>query len=81
VERRVRKSASAFFLSKRVGDHFEAIVTGASDKGTWVRVLKPVVEGKVVQGFRGLDVGDRVRVKLISVSVENGWIDFAATGR
>jgi exoribonuclease-2 len=81
VERQVRKSASALFLSKRVGEYFEAIVTGASDKGTWVRVLKPVVEGKVVQGGRGLDVGDRVRVKLISVSVENGWIDFATTGR
>jgi len=81
VERQVRKSASALFLSKRIGDYFEAVVTGASDKGTWVRVLKPAVEGKVVQGARGLDVGDRVRVKLIEVNVEQGWIDFVNAGR
>jgi exoribonuclease-2 len=77
VERQVRKSASAAFLSNRIGDYFEALVTGASEKGTWVRVLKPAVEGKVVHGAKGLDVGDRARVKLIAVSVENGWIDFA----
>lgn len=81
VERQVRKSASAQFLSKRIGEYFEAIVTGASDKGTWVRVLKPAVEGKLVQGARGLDVGDRVRVKLIEVNVEQGWIDFVNAGR
>jgi exoribonuclease II len=81
VERQVRKSAGALFLSKRIGEHFEAVVTGASEKGTWVRVLSPAVEGKVVQNARGLDVGDRVRVKLILVNVEQGWIDFAATGR
>jgi VacB/RNase II family 3'-5' exoribonuclease len=81
VERQVRKSASALFLSKRIGDYFDALVTGASDKGTWVRVLKPAVEGKVVQGAHGLDVGDRVRVKLIEVNVEQGWIDFVNTGR
>ena len=81
VERQVRKSASASFLSKRVGEHFEALVTGASGKGTWIRLLKPVVEGKLVQNARGLDVGDRVRVKLISVNIEQGWIDFANTGR
>ena len=79
VERQVRKSASALFLSRHIGDYFEAVVSGASGKGTWVRVLKPAVEGKVVQGAHGLDVGDRVRVKLISVNVENGWIDFANT--
>ncbi len=81
VERQVRKSASALFLSKRIGDYFEAIVTGASEKGTWVRVLKPAVEGKVVQGAHGLDVGDRLRVKLIEVNVEQGWIDFVNAGR
>ncbi len=81
VERQVRKSASALFLSKRVGDYFDAIVTGASDKGIWARLLKPVVEGKIVQGAHGLDVGDRVRVKLIEVNVEQGWIDFANAGR
>lgn len=81
VERQVRKSASALLLSKSIGEYFEALVTGASAKGTWVRVLKPPVEGKVVQGAHGLDVGDRIRVKLISVNVENGWIDFANAGR
>ncbi len=81
VERQVRKSASALFLSKRIGEYFDALVTGASDKGTWVRVLKPAVEGKIVQGTHGLDVGDRVRLKLIEVNVEKGWIDFANAGR
>jgi len=80
VERQVRKSASALFLAPRIGEYFEALVTGASGKGTWIRLLKPVVEGKLVQGAKGLDVGDRVRVKLISVSVENGYIDFVKTG-
>ncbi len=77
VERRIRKSASASFLSKRIGERFEAIVTGASGKGTWVRLLHPLVEGYLAQGAKGLDVGDRVNVKLISVNVEKGWIDFA----
>lgn len=81
VERQVRKSASALFLSKRIGEHFDALVTGASEKGTWIRLLKPAVEGKLVQGNRGLDVGDRIRVKLISVNVEQGWIDFVNTGK
>jgi len=80
VERRVRKSASAMFLENRIGEKFDALVTGASDKGTWVRILKPPVDGKVVQGSSGLDVGDLVKVKLIEVDVENGWIDFAAVG-
>jgi exoribonuclease-2 len=80
VERRVRKSASAAFLEPRVGEHFDAIVTGNSDKGTWIRVLKPSVEGKLTHGAEGLDVGDRVRVKLIGVNVEQGWIDFVKTG-
>lgn len=77
VERQMRKSASALFLSKRVGETFDALVTGASPKGIWVRLLKPPVEGFLAQGGKGLDVGDRVRVKLIGVSVEKGWIDFA----
>jgi exoribonuclease-2 len=79
VERQVRKSASAMFMSSRIGEHFDAIVTGANDKGTWVRLIKPPIEGKVVQGAHGLDVGDSVRVKLISVNVEQGFIDFVNT--
>ena len=81
VERQVRKSASAAFLSNRIGEYFEAIVTGVNDKGTWLRLLKPPVEGKLVQGQKHLDVGDRVRVKLISTNIEQGWIDFANTSR
>ena len=77
VERQVRKSASAAFMANRIGEYFEALVTGASQKGTWIRLLTPPVEGKLVQGSHGLDVGDKVRVKLITLNIENGWIDFA----
>jgi exoribonuclease-2 len=77
VERQVRKSASAAFMASRIGDYFEALVTGASEKGTWIRLLTPPVEGKLVQGSHGLDVGDKIRVKLITLNIEKGWIDFA----
>ena len=76
VERQMRKAAAALMLSSRVGQTFDAIVTGASSKGTWVRTFAPPVEGKVVRGAEGLDVGDRVRVTLIHTSVERGFIDF-----
>ena len=77
VERRVRKSAAALLLSRRIGERFDAIVTGASEKGTWVRMSHPPVEGKLAHGFEGLDVGDHVQVKLIHTDVERGFIDFA----
>lgn len=77
VERRVAKSAAALLLSERIGQTFDAIVTGASSKGTWVRLLHPPVEGKVERGEAGLDVGDQTRVKLIHTDVEQGFIDFA----
>ncbi|HWR20508.1 MAG TPA: RNB domain-containing ribonuclease, partial [Verrucomicrobiae bacterium] len=77
VERRVRKSAAALLLESKIGQRFDAIVTGASRKGTWVRIVRPSAEGKVVQGFEGLDVGDRVRVELLDTNVEQGFIDFA----
>ena len=80
IERQVRKSAAALLLENRIGETFEGIVTGASEKGTWVRVLAPPVEGKVNQGAKGLDVGDRVTVKLIGTDVERGFIDFARIG-
>ena len=80
VERQVRKSAAAGFMAPKLGEHFDAIVTGASDKGTWARLLYPPVEGKVVHGQHGLDVGDRLRVKLIEVDVERGFIDFVRVG-
>ncbi len=76
VERQVRKSAAALLLASRIGGRFDAIVTGASQKGTWVRVAQPPVEGKLVRGFEGLDVGDRVRVELVHTDVERGFIDF-----
>jgi exoribonuclease-2 len=76
VERQVRKSAAALLFEQRIGERFDAFVTGASPKGTWVRLLRQPVEGKLVQGFKGLDVGDRVRVVLVGVDVEKGYIDF-----
>jgi len=76
VERQVGKSAAALLLENRIGEKFDAIVTGASAKGTWVRVLSLPVEGKVTQGEAGLDVGERVRVQLSSVDVQQGFIDF-----
>ncbi|MDP1948857.1 MAG: RNB domain-containing ribonuclease [Nitrospirota bacterium] len=80
VERWLRKSASALLLESRIGQRFDAIVTGASDRGTWARVFDPPVEGRVVRGTRGLDVGDRLRVELISTDVERGYIDFVRVG-
>jgi len=80
VERRVEKSAAALLLEARIGEQFDSIVTGASEKGTWVRLLTVPVEGKLVHGFEGADVGDRVRVQLISVDVEKGFIDFRKNG-
>ena len=76
VERQVGKSAAALLLESRIGEKFDAIVTGASTKGTWVRLLSMPVEGKLVQGFEGKDVGHRMRVQLAGVDVERGYIDF-----
>jgi exoribonuclease-2 len=76
VERQVTKSAAAMLLESRIGEQFDAIVTGASDKGTWVRLLHPPVEGRLESGFEGLDVGHRLRVQLVSTDVERGYIDF-----
>jgi exoribonuclease-2 len=76
VERQVQKSAAALLLASRIGAQFDGIVTGASDKGTWVRILEPHVEGKLVRGSQGLDVGDHVRVELVDTDVERGFIDF-----
>ncbi len=76
VERQVGKSAAAMLLSGMIGRRFDAVVTGAAAKGTWVRVLKPPVEGKLVSGERGLDVGHRVHVELVATDVERGFIDF-----
>ena len=76
VERHVAKSAAAILLETRIGEQFDAIVTGASAKGTWVRLLRPPVEGRLDSGFEGVDVGRRLRVQLVRTDVERGFIDF-----
>jgi VacB/RNase II family 3'-5' exoribonuclease len=81
VERLVRKAAAACVLSRRIGQEFKGIVTGASAKGTWVRIFDPPVEGRVERGQEGLDVGDRVRVRLVHTNPERGFIDFHRVGR
>ncbi len=81
VERQVGKSAAALLLEARIGERFEAIVTGAAPKGTWARLLQPPLEGRLVQGFEGVDVGDRIRVELIHTDVDRGFIDFKQVPR
>lgn len=76
VERLVRKAAAALLLQGHIGDRFDAIVTGASDKGTWVRIPRPPVEGRLERGHEGLEVGDHVRVKLLRTDPAHGFIDF-----
>ena len=77
VERRMRKYAGVAIMRDRIGGVFDAIVTGASPRGTYVRLLAPPVEGRVLRGERGMDVGDQVRVRLIGVGEDTGFIDFA----
>jgi exoribonuclease-2 len=77
VEREMSKRISAVAMSDRIGEIFDAIVTGVNSHGTFVRVLKPNVEGLLARGQQGADVGDRLRVKLISVDAQRGYIDFA----
>jgi len=76
VERLVGKAAAAMLLSSRVGDTFDAICTGAAEKGTWVRIFQPPIEGRLLYGFEGVDVGNRLKVQLIHTDVERGYIDF-----
>lgn len=77
VERLMRKVAAATLLGAHVGETFDAVVTGAMEKGTFVRLFNPPADGRVVRGEAGLDVGDRVRVRLLSTEPERGFIDFA----
>jgi exoribonuclease-2 len=77
VERQVRKSAAAMLVASRVGESFQAIITGASPAATYVRTFAPHIEGRIVRGAHGLDVGDRVTVQLVGVDIERGFIDFA----
>lgn len=76
VERQVRKSAAALLLESHVGERFDGIVTGASEKGTWVRIDHPAAEGRVVKKYKGFDVGDHVTVELVDTDVERGFVDF-----
>jgi exoribonuclease-2 len=76
VERQVSKAAAALLLASRIGQRFDAIVTGAAEKGTWVRISAPTAEGRLIKGFEGLDVGDQCRVKLVRTDVARGFIDF-----
>jgi exoribonuclease-2 len=80
VERQVGKSAAALLLGSSIGRQFDAVVTGASQKGTWVRISNPPIEGKLDSGFAGLQVGDRVRAELVRTDVERGYIDFKRVG-
>jgi len=76
VERQVTKSAAAMLLESRIGEQFDAIITGAADKGTWVRLVHPPIEGRLESGFEGMDVGQGLRVQLVRTNVERGYIDF-----
>lgn len=78
VERQVLKAAAAMLLENRIGETFDGVVTGASTKGTWVRIQHPLVEGKWVKGFEGHRVGDRVQVRLARTDIEHGLIDFVS---
>jgi exoribonuclease-2 len=80
VERFMRKAAAAVLLQERIGDVFEAMVTGASEKGTYVRLLNPPAEGRVVRGERGMWVGQNVNVRLLKTDPYNGFIDFERAG-
>lgn len=81
VERTMRKIGAALMLADHIGERYDAIVTGRSEKGTYVRLLHPPAEGRVVRGENGMDVGDRVKVKLVHTDPEKGWIDFEGVGR
>ena len=77
VQRKMRKVAAALLLRNQIGKQFDAIVTGASEKGTYARILRPPVDGRVVRGEHGLRVGEKTRVRLLSTDADRGFIDFA----
>ncbi|HEX3559099.1 MAG TPA: RNB domain-containing ribonuclease [Pyrinomonadaceae bacterium] len=80
VERRLRKVAAAVLLSDRVGETFDAVVTGVTDRGTFARLLAPPADGRIVRGEESLDVGEHLRVRLLSTDPERGFLDFARAG-
>src|SRR5207249_591413 len=77
IERAMGKRIAAVVMSQRVGEVFDAMVTGVTPHGTFVRVAKPHVEGLLVHGQGGLDVGDRLRVRLVRTDADRGYLDFA----
>jgi len=79
-ETSLRKAAAACLLSDQIGKVFDGVVTGVTSQGTWARILEPPAEGRIEQGAHGLDVGDRLKVKLLRVDPERGFIDFARLG-
>lgn len=80
VERTVRKIAAAILFSHRIGERFKAIVTGNKSSGTYVRVVNPPVEGRLMRGEKGVDVGDEIEVELLSTNPKRGFIDFGRVG-
>ena len=80
VERTTRKQAAALLLSDHLGEEFASVVTGVTPKGSFVRLIDPPAEGRVVKGYEGLDVGDHVRVKLVAAEPSKGFIDFVRVG-
>ena len=77
VERKMRKVAAAVLLHDKIGEEFQAIVTGVSEKGTFARIISPPVDGRIMRGERGLRVGEKVRVRLLAADPQRGFIDFA----
>jgi exoribonuclease-2 len=80
VERKMRKVAAAVLMQNRIGEEFDAIVTGASPKGIFARTLRPPVDGRVMRGEEGLRIGEKIQVKLLSAEPERGFIDFGRVG-
>ncbi len=78
VERKMRKIVAATVMQRHIGENFDAIVTGVTPSGTFARILRPPVDGRIEQGERGLDVGEKVNVRLLSADPRSGFIDFAA---
>lgn len=80
VERKMRKVGAAVLMQERIGEVFDAIVTGVSPKGIFARLIKPPVDGRVMRGERGLRVGEKISVKLLDTDPPRGFIDFARIG-
>lgn len=78
VERKMRKIVAATVMKRHVGESFDAIVTGVTDHGTFARILRPPVDGRIVRDETGLKIGQKIGVKLLSADPKNGFIDFAA---